>query len=108
MAEKLCAIEDVSIDASTNGDNLIRAAVPGMRLRLLSYVLVAGGAVTLRWKSGATVKSGPMALGGNGSLTVPHSPTGHLTTAVGQPLVLNLGKAASVAGHAIVALVRGW
>lgn len=96
-----------AIAAASSGDNTIVAAVTGKRIKVISYVVVAAGAVTAKWKSGAgTDLSGAMSLAANGgvSMAPPGAPTGRraghlLQTASGAALVLNLGGAVSVAGH---------
>lgn len=90
-----------AIAASASGDNTLVAAVATKKIRVLSYTLVAAGAVTCRFEDGAggTAKSGQMALGANGVLSVPFSPVGHFETTANTLLNLELGGAVSVAGH---------
>lgn len=90
-----------AIAASSSGDNTLVAAVTAKKIRVLSYTLVAAGAVTCRFEDGAggTAKSGQMALAANGVLTVPFSPVGHFETTANTLLNLELGGAVSVAGH---------
>ena len=91
-----------AIDASTNGDNTIVAAVSGKKIRVLVYSLVCTLATTVRWKSGgATNKSGPMAFAANGGISVPYCPVGHLETATTADLVLNLSAGNQVSGHLV-------
>lgn len=90
-----------AIAASSSGDNTLVAAVASKKLRVLSYTLVAAGAVTCRFEDGAggTAKSGQMALAANGVLSVPFSAVGHFETTANTLLNLELGGAVSVAGH---------
>lgn len=90
-----------AIAASSSGDNTIVAAVVSKKLRVLSYTLVAAGAVTCRFEDGAggTAKSGVMSLAANGVLSVPFSAVGHFETTANTLLNLELGGAVSVAGH---------
>ena len=90
-----------TIAASSSGDNTLVAAVVSKKIRVLSYTLVAAGAVVCRFEDGAggTAKSGQMALAANGVLTVPFSPVGHFETTANTLLNLELSGAVSVAGH---------
>jgi hypothetical protein len=92
-----------SVDAAANGDNTIVAADATKKIKVLSYTLVADGAVTARWKSGAGSNlSGAMSLAANGGVASPVATPGGghlLETAVNQALVLNLGSATGVRGH---------
>jgi len=90
-----------AIAASSSGDNTLVAAVSGKKIRVLSYTLVAAGAVTCRFEDGAggTAKSGVMSFGANGGVSVPFSPLGHFETTANTLLNLELGGAVSVAGH---------
>ncbi len=90
-----------AITAAALGDNTAVAAVAGKRIKVSSYVLIASGAVSVKWKSGAaTDLSGAMAFAANGGLAPPAEPSAHvMQTAQGQALVLNLSAAVSVGGH---------
>jgi hypothetical protein len=79
-------------------------AMPGRRVRVLGYVLVASAAGTIQWQDGAaTALSGAMALALGQSLVAPDtsavmgSERGWFLTGTGQTLVLNVAGAA--AGH---------
>jgi len=96
------------IDAGLSGDNLIVQAAPGLKIRVLSYVLVAAAAVVVQWQSGITGQnsfrrplSGAMSLPANGALPSPSAgPDGWLfETDPHQDLILNLGAAQNVRGH---------
>lgn len=90
-----------AISESSSGDNTVVAAVSGKRIRVLSYVLIATGAVAVKFVSDAsgTDITGAMDLGANGGVSAPHSPSGHYQTGVGEALILNLGAAVQVSGH---------
>lgn len=96
-----CEIKHASIAASSSGDNTVVAAVAGKRIRVLSYMLVAAGAVTVRFESGAggTALSGQMSLAANGGAVANFNQGGWFQTAAGSLLNLELGGAVSVAGH---------
>lgn len=93
------------VNASASGSNTIVAAVSNKRIRVLSYVIIAAGAVTVTWQSASTAISGPMALAANGGAApaagqaVPAGLIGQFETNQGDALVISLGAAVSVAGH---------
>lgn len=92
------------IDTSSSGDNTLQAADTNRRIRVYSYVIVAGGTVSVKWKSGSTDLSGAMPLVANGGISA-HSPGSAgafvplLQTAANEALVLNLSGAVQVSGH---------
>lgn len=89
-----------AISASSSGNNTIVAAVPGKKIRVLSYVLVGTTAVTAKFQSGAggTDLTGAMPIGANGVVSAGPD-EGHFETAAGALLNLNLGSAVAVSGH---------
>lgn len=89
-----------AIDAATSGNNTIVAAVTGKKIRVLSAFVVAAGAVTARFESGAdgTALTGQMSLAANGGFVLPFNPVGHFETAAGVLLNLELSGAVSVDG----------
>ena len=91
-----------SVDVATLGDNTLVTAVPAKQLRVLAYILVAAGAVAVRWKSGAATNlSGAMALAANGGIAATFVPVGLFQTVAGDALVLNLSAAVQVSGHLV-------
>ena len=54
------------VNASASGSNTIVAAVTNKRIRVLSYVIIAAGDVSVTWQSASNALSGPMALAANG------------------------------------------
>lgn len=89
-----------AIDAAASGDNTIVAAVADKKIRVLSLFLVASGAITARFESGAggSALTGQMQLGANGGVVLPHNPDGWFETAAGALLNLELSGATSVDG----------
>jgi hypothetical protein len=95
-------VQFAAINAVALGDNAIVAAVPGQRIKVLSYVLVADAAVAVAWRSAANPLSGPMPIALNGGIAAPPVDPAigcWLQTAAGEALNLNLGLAAGVRGH---------
>jgi len=68
---------------------------------VLAYSLICAASVTVRFEGGAggTAKTGVMAFGANGGISVPFNPVGHFETGSNELLNLELGGAVSVAGH---------
>jgi hypothetical protein len=89
-----------SISISSSGDNTIVVSPGAKVLRVLSYVLVADGAVAVKWgDTTPAYTSGPMSLAANGGVCAPFSPIGHIQTASAKGIVLNLSSAVGVRGH---------
>jgi hypothetical protein len=88
------------ISAGSSGDNTVVAAVTGKKIRVLSFFLVAAGAVTVRFESGAsgTALTGVMSLAANGGLSCAHNELGWFETAAGVLLNLELGGVVQVSG----------
>lgn len=88
------------IDAATSGDNTLVAAVASKKIRVLNVVLIASGAVNVRFESGAsgTALSGQMNLTTNSGFAPGEAIHGHFETAVNTLLNLELSGAVSVDG----------
>lgn len=95
------------IDHGAAGDNTIVAAVAGKKIRVLSYVIVAAGAVTVRFESAASgaALTGQMSLAANGGVSCAYNEGGWFETAAGALLNLELGGIVSVDGHLSYILV---
>ena len=50
------------VDTAASGDTTIVSAVSGKKIRVVGYVLVAAGAVTVQWKDATATYSGAMSL----------------------------------------------
>ncbi len=90
------------INVAGAGDNTIQAAAgAGVRIRVLSYTVVCGAAVTVRFESnaGGDPLTGAMEFPANGGTTVPFNPYGHFETSANQLLNLELSGAVNVDGH---------
>jgi hypothetical protein len=93
-----------SVSVAASGANPVIAAVTGKKIRVLSYTLVADGAVTAKWRTAASADlSGAMSLAANGSLGSPLVPL--METVAGEALTLTLGGAVGVRGHITYQLV---
>jgi len=89
----------VKVDLSATGTVAPLAAA--QKLRVVSYVLVANGTVTVNWQSHTTTatKTGPMYLAANTGVASGYNPLGHFDTVAGEALDLALSAAVAVGGH---------
>jgi hypothetical protein len=89
-----------SVSTAGSGDTEIVAAVPNKKIRVVNYALVANAAVSAKWKSGSTDKTGAMPFAANGGISCPGSSDSvWFETATGEALNLNLSGAVQVSGH---------
>ena len=97
------------VSAASSGDNTLLAAVAGYKIRVLSYKLVAAGAVTTRFESaaGGTALTGVMSQITGVPNDAPFEREGHFETLAGELLNLELGGAVQVSGHLDYCLVQG-
>jgi len=89
------------IDDALSGNNTLQAAAgAGIKIRVLSVMMVAAGTVTARFESGAsgTALTGQMNLIANSGFTLPYNPAGWFETAANTLLNLELSAAISVDG----------
>ena len=89
------------IDAASSGDNTLQAAAgAGIKIRVLSVMMVSAGTVTARFESaaGGTALTGQMNLVANSGFTLPYNPAGWFETADNALLNLELSGAVSVDG----------
>lgn len=99
-----------AVSVALAGDAIIVGAATVYRIRVLSYMLVAAGIVSVQWKSGlgsgnlggvARPLSGVMPMAANNNLNTgqPDPLAWLFQTELAQPLVLNLSAAIAVTGH---------
>jgi hypothetical protein len=96
-------IKRAVISGATSGNNTIVAAVADKKIKVLSVLLIAVTAVTVRFESGAdgTALTGVMSLAANAGfvLNAPADPTNHwFETGVNTLLNMELGGAVQVSG----------
>lgn len=89
------------VDVSSSGDNSIVAAAGGsLKIKVVSYVLVADAAVNVKWRSATTDLMGAAAFAANSGVSASGSPGSWLLeTAANVALNLNLSGAIGVRGH---------
>lgn len=95
-----------AIAAGSSGNNEIVAAVAGKRIRVVGYVLSFSGSVNAKWRSASTDLSGLLYGAANTVVSAAPMPkgerggqAGHMETATGEALNLNLSAATAVGGH---------
>jgi hypothetical protein len=93
-------VKYAKIDVASSGDNTIVAAVTGKKIRVISLFLVADGATTVRFESGAsgTALTGAMALIASTGIALPLNEHGWFETAAAALLNLELSAVVSVDG----------
>lgn len=91
-----------AITASASGATTLVAAVASKKIRVLSYVITANGAVNTKFVSHTTTATATgltyIAAAGGGA-SVAYSPVGHFETEAGEALDINLSGAVAVGGH---------
>jgi hypothetical protein len=95
------------IDISTTGDSTIVAAVDGVKIRVITYVVSSDINTKIKFKSASTDLTGPMSVGaytnifnGNTDL-MPGGLVGVLETQPGEALIISSTVAAAVGGHIV-------
>lgn len=96
-------MECVAINVATTGDAALVAADPNSRIKVVAMFLVCAGAVTVQFKSAATVLTGAMSFAANGgiALSAPVSgdrPVPLFQTAKNEALNITLGGNVQVSG----------
>jgi len=100
--ERLLPIKSGIIDAHDSGDNIIIAAVPGVRIRVYAIKFSCAADVIVTWKSG--LSSGASALGVaetfklGGGMSDSWFPGFFFRTVIGECLNLSLSGAVQVSG----------
>jgi hypothetical protein len=95
------AVKTVAINKSASGENSLVAAQEKFGYVVTGYVVVADGAVEVKFKNGAggSDVTGPMSLAANGIVSSGYNPDGHFKVDPNKALILNLSSAVEVNGH---------
>lgn len=101
IGERLLSVKRAAINASSNGNNTLVAAVPARKLVVLNILIMSAGTVTLIFQSGAggTALSGGLPLTAQKGFCPGYDPTGHFETAAGELLNLNLSAGVACTGY---------
>lgn len=96
-----------AINATTNGDNTIVAAVSGKKIRVYAYAFIADASVGVAFEDGAggTELSGQMSFLANDGIIMPFNPVGWFETTAGNLLNMETDAAANIRGHIVYAEV---
>lgn len=87
------------ISTGDSGDTALVAAVTGKKIKVTGMFLIAAGAVSVKFKGGATDLTGAMAVAANGGFSVMSNADNPIfETAAGAALNINLSGAVAVAG----------
>ena len=91
------AISRAFANATLSGNTAVVAAQgAGVRIRVLSYTIVALLAVTVKFQSATTDICAGMPFGANGGIAVPYNPHGLFETTANQALNVNLSLGTTV------------
>lgn len=90
------SVQYVKLDSTS--DITVVTAAATERITLLGGYAVAGGTVSITWKSGSTALSGAIPLVANTGMVWTPCDVGYHTTAVGENLVLALSATVQVSG----------
>jgi len=88
------------ISAASSGDNTVVAAVTSKKIRVLALSFNVAAAVNVKFKdnTAGTDITGLYAFTANQGLALQFCPVGHMESASGMPLVINLSGAIQVSG----------
>lgn len=89
------------INATLLGSNIVIAAVPTKKIRVLQYSLVCQTAVSIYFEYSGVFLTGIMAFANNGGISSPFSPVGLFETGIGFSLLINLSVVNVVGGHLV-------
>ena len=88
-------IKDAVISITGSGQQVVVAAVPGKKIRVVSFWIIVDAATAVTWQNGTTDITGAAPLAINGGWVVDFSPVGHFETAVGAALNIELGTSSA-------------
>ncbi len=88
------------ITASSSGATTLVAAVTGKKIRVTNLILIANGAVNVKFQSHVTPTdlTGLLYLNSNGGFAPGYDKTGHFETVSGEALDINLTGSVAVGG----------
>lgn len=95
------ALQFAKIDTAASGNTSL-VATPGASKKIVvrSYLLIAGAAVNVKFRSANTDLTGALPLAANGGASAPGNPElAWFETAANEALNINLSGAVQVSGH---------
>jgi hypothetical protein len=101
MSKIYQTVKFASVNATSDGDNEIVAAVSGKKIRVLGYCLTSNAAGTVALKSGASTTLARIRIGadGDGAAYAGSAETPAFETAAGEALNLNNPASVDTFGH---------
>ncbi len=98
----------LAVDVNSSGDNTLIAAVSGKKILVIGCVLIAAGAVNIRFEdgTGGSPLTGVMNLTTNSGFTLPLGIPGWFKTSTNTLLNLELSGAVAVAGTLVYAEIE--
>lgn len=100
-------VKHVRINATSDGDNTVISAVPGRKIRVLSYVITATGAGTCLFQSTSDVVAASFSLAAQGGVSYAggiNAPA--FETATGTGLEVSCAASQDILGHLTYQEVR--
>lgn len=98
------SVQYIKIDSTS--DITVATTAANEVIYLLGFYVVAGGTVSLTWKSGSTALTGALPLVANTGLSCTPCDAGYHVTSVGENLVLALSASVQVSGGAIIKRIK--
>ena len=93
-------LQFASISTAASGATQLVAAQGGaLKIKVVSYVIVASSAVSAKFQSSSTDLTGAMSLAASGGVAAPSGSSHWFETAANQALNINLSGAVQVSGH---------
>lgn len=93
------ALEEIEINFSSSGDNIIVSAVPNQAVYVFKYFLVVASATNLIFKDGSTALTGAIDMVANGSIVFDFDTRPWFSTSIGNAFVINSSNAVQVGGR---------
>lgn len=91
----------VTLSVSSSGSTELVAAVPGCRIRVLAYNMIAAGSTNVKFRSASTDITGLKYLAANTGIVANYSEAGWFQTAAGEALNINLSASQAVGGEIV-------
>lgn len=88
------------INTAASGNTTLATPATGKKIKVISYVIVSGGTVNVKFRSTTTGDiTGPMPLVANTGVSSGDSEYYHFKTVASEALQINLSAAVQVSGH---------
>lgn len=91
-------LTQASISAASSGDNTLVSATAAQTARIFRIVLVASGAVSIKFKTGSTDLTGAMSLVSGGAIVLDMQSDPWFVTGTNEAFIANLSAAVQISG----------